>query len=557
MNLNLESFALDKKIVHEIGNYIHQIVSYSEYISQQINSNELATYTDKIKNAAYSIDAIISDSTAKKNLVDVSTDSINSIDFKQFVGMKVMIVDDIDKNIEIMKNIFSTFSCEISSANSGEKALELYNNGFVPEFVCMDMIMPGINGAETTTKLKELGSNAFFMAVSALKNQPKEIISVFDYWMPKPFTMENIVSALSKFKSVAPIELPKEKPVNDDLLNVLIVDDEPENLVILSQMLNSANLNIFVALGGKKALQRVDEQSFDLILLDVIMPDVDGYSVCKSIKNNYQTKDIPVIFISVLSSTEDKLKGFSYGGDDYISKPVIQKELLARVNLHLHKRVIFKSLKQLLKKSYHELYNPLFIINTSLEMQNIKHGSSRYTDAIGVASKTLQLVYDDFYYCLSDSKQEESVVSINLFDFVKSRVVFFNSLLITRNLIVDLKFTQESMIEMRKVDLLRVIDNTLSNAIKYAKSASEIYINIASDDIYSSFECKNSGSVIKDTKKIFDKGYRESYEQIGMGIGLEIVSTICHKYKIQTEVISNNSTTSFLYKIPKKFQGQK
>lgn len=342
----------------------------------------------------------------------------------------------------------------------------------------------------------------------------------------------------------------------NDLPKVLIVDDKPENTIILVHMLESLNIELFVAFSGQDALQRVKEDSFDLILLDIIMPDINGYTVCQSIKNNQQTSDTPVVFVSSLCGLEDRIKGFSYGADDYISKPIVQKELVARVSLHLHKRMIFKSLKHLLRKSYHELYNPLAIINTSLEMQNIKHGSNRYMDSIAVASKTLQLVYDDLYYSFSKTKQYNDIVRIDLVSFLQKRITFFASLSNSKNITIDFTGEKGNFIHMREADLLRIVDNTLSNAIKYSKTGTIIVIEIIDAEESMIFVCQNSGSVIKDTKKIFDFGYREAFEQVGMGIGLEIVASICHSNNIKPDVLSKDSLTSFRYEIPKAFKGK-
>ncbi len=202
--------------------------------------------------------------------------------------------------------------------------------------------------------------------------------------------------------------------LENDNPKVLLVDDKAENIAILVDMLEPLSLEIFIALSAKEAFKVIESNCFDLILLDIIMPEIDGYEVCKQLKNSSEHKDIPLIFISALSSAEDKVKGFAYGGDDYITKSLLQKELIARVKLHLQKGLLLKSLKQLLRKSYHELYNPLAIINTSLEMQNLKNGSNRYTDAITVASRTLQVVYDDLYYSLSSRYEHSSVFSIDL-----------------------------------------------------------------------------------------------------------------------------------------------
>lgn len=336
---------------------------------------------------------------------------------------------------------------------------------------------------------------------------------------------------------------------------VLIVDDQPENLAILAQMLEGMDIELFVALSGKEALERIEAFPIDLVLLDVIMPNMDGYAVCTAIKSNPKTKDIPVVFLSILYGVEDKLKGFACGADDYISKPLIHQELVARVLLHLQKRMRFQSLKLLLRRSYHELYNPLAIINTSLEMQDIKYGSSRYMDAIAVATKTLQLVYDDLYYSLSTTKHEEQIIYIELAKFVQERINFFASLVNTKNIAIDFNADEGSFVQMRHIDLLRIIDNTLSNAVKYAKMGTIILIRIIDYEDYMEFTCQNRGSIIKNPNKIFDDGYREDFEQIGMGIGLEIVASICRTYEIEPSVISEKNLTTFRYKIPKVLKG--
>ncbi|MFA6191723.1 MAG: hybrid sensor histidine kinase/response regulator [Sulfurimonas sp.] len=332
---------------------------------------------------------------------------------------------------------------------------------------------------------------------------------------------------------------------------LLIVDDKAENIVILLQMLESINVEFFIALNGKDALGLVISHDFDLILLDVVMPIMDGYQVCTKIKNNPQTKDIPLIFISALSGVEDKIKGFSCGADDYITKPFLQKELIARVKLHLHKSMLIKSLKQLLRRSYHELYNPLAIINTSIELQNIKYGNNRYVDAITVASRTLRLVYDDLYYSLSSREQHEKILSIDLVKFLRERINYFYHLTNNKNINIVFEYLTKSKIPMREADLLRIVDNTLSNAMKHAKEDTTIFIEVKNNEESVLFRCQNSGSTIKNPHMIFEKGYRENFEQIGMGIGLEIVASICHIYEIKAEVTSVDGVTTFKYEIPK------
>ena len=332
---------------------------------------------------------------------------------------------------------------------------------------------------------------------------------------------------------------------------VLLVDDKAENIVVLVDMLEPLNLELFVALNANEAYSSVEKNDFDLVLLDIIMPDIDGYEVCKNFKNSSKHKDIPLIFISALGTIEDKIKGFSYGVDDYITKPFVQDELLARIKQHLQKGMLLKSLKQLLRKSYHELYNPLAIINTSLEMQNIKHGNNKYTDAITVAARTLQIVYDDLYYSLSSRSEQTSPLLINLTDFVQKRINYFYYLTKSKNVIIDFKSVAGCSVVMQEADLQRVVDNTLSNAIKYANENSVVNINILDTKDSILFESKNIGSTIEDPQRVFDGGYREDFQQIGMGIGLEIVAAICNIYNIKPEVYSTDGETLFRYSIPK------
>jgi DNA-binding response OmpR family regulator len=332
---------------------------------------------------------------------------------------------------------------------------------------------------------------------------------------------------------------------------ILLVDDKPENIAILVTMLEPLNLELFVALNANDLYRQVELYDFDLILLDIIMPDVTGYEICKQLKSKKRYADIPIIFVSALSSVEDKIKGFSYGVDDYITKPLLAKELTARVTLHLQKGMLYKSLKQLLRKSYHELYNPLSVINTSLEMQKIKYNSTKYTDAITVAARTLQIVYDDLYYSLSNDKQTHNAIDINLVEYVQKRIDYFHYLQQSKSVTISFTYRKTSYVHIKENDLQRVIDNTISNAIKYADKDSLISIEIFEEPEKIIFKSQNYGSEIKDTSKIFNNGYRENYEKIGMGVGLEIVASICKQNNIETLVSSQDGRTLFQYKLPK------
>ncbi|MDY7020687.1 MAG: diguanylate cyclase [Cyanobacteriota bacterium] len=133
--------------------------------------------------------------------------------------------------------------------------------------------------------------------------------------------------------------------------NILIVDDQPENLKILTQMLSRAGYKLRQAIDGKLALISAYSKPPDLILLDIIMPGMDGYEVCRKLKENIETSDIPIIFLSALEDLSNKMKGFEVGGVDYITKPFRFQEVLMRVKLHLSLRYQ----KQLLEEQNQKL----------------------------------------------------------------------------------------------------------------------------------------------------------------------------------------------------------
>ena len=125
---------------------------------------------------------------------------------------------------------------------------------------------------------------------------------------------------------------------------ILIVDDVQENVALLFRFLSNQGFNVLVAESGELALQTFEYVKPDIILLDITMPGMNGFEVCKILKSQEETQEIPIIFMTALSDTSDKLKGFSLGAGDYITKPYKRNEVLARVNAHLE---IYKLQQQL------------------------------------------------------------------------------------------------------------------------------------------------------------------------------------------------------------------
>lgn len=158
---------------------------------------------------------------------------------------------------------------------------------------------------------------------------------------------------------------------------ILLVDDMPRNLKILAGILQKEGYHIAVADSGKKALDMVEKRQPDLILLDIMMPEMDGYEVCQRLKQSLNHKDIPVIFLTALADIKNIVLGFEAGAVDYVTKPFNISELLSRVTNHLKLRQAQKQVVELEQKNAvlamavtasHELNQPLTVLAGNFEL---------------------------------------------------------------------------------------------------------------------------------------------------------------------------------------------
>jgi len=157
------------------------------------------------------------------------------------------------------------------------------------------------------------------------------------------------------------------KPIEpSSTASILIIDDQPNNLAILVEYLENLGFEILVSQNGKSGLARANHVQPALIILDVLMPDIDGYEVCRQLKAEQQTRDIPVIFLTALTTTDEIVKGFEVGGVDYISKPVQLEEARVRIETHL---TICKLQEELRQREAHcrtiveSVSDSLFVLN--------------------------------------------------------------------------------------------------------------------------------------------------------------------------------------------------
>ncbi|MFH0999567.1 MAG: response regulator, partial [Bacteroidota bacterium] len=152
--------------------------------------------------------------------------------------------------------------------------------------------------------------------------------------------------------------------MNKKTPKILIVDDNPKNMQVLAGFLTESGYELEYSLNGMQALQWVGAEDFDLILLDIMMPEMDGFEVCEKIKSSSKNNDLPIIFLTAKTDIESIKKAFQMGGVDYISKPFNGEELLSRVSTHIELKCskdrlkhINKKLDELVKERTRELEN--------------------------------------------------------------------------------------------------------------------------------------------------------------------------------------------------------
>jgi DNA-binding response OmpR family regulator len=155
---------------------------------------------------------------------------------------------------------------------------------------------------------------------------------------------------------------------------ILVVDDQPDNVFILQDRLKRAGFEVIAAYEGETGIQKATEEKPDLILLDIMMPDISGFDVCRRLVGNDETKNIPIILVTALTDAEDIKEGFDAGAFDYIKKPFNRDEMLARINSALRFSETNNLLLELEKvKTFnatvvtanHEIKQPLTLINLS------------------------------------------------------------------------------------------------------------------------------------------------------------------------------------------------
>jgi diguanylate cyclase (GGDEF)-like protein/PAS domain S-box-containing protein len=183
---------------------------------------------------------------------------------------------------------------------------------------------------------------------------------------------------------------------------ILLVDDVQENISLIYEFLQQGDFKVLIAEDGQTALNIAAIESIDLVLMDVMMPGMDGFETCRRLKAEPRNCDVPVIFMTALHDAEYKLKGFAAGGVDYLNKPVQPEELRARINIHLHLR----ALQRRLREKNHLLHDKNRELQHALQQHQAVLDNAQAGIVFLDADRRIQKLNDTFAHCFAWSKQE-------------------------------------------------------------------------------------------------------------------------------------------------------
>lgn len=333
---------------------------------------------------------------------------------------------------------------------------------------------------------------------------------------------------------------------------ILLVDDNPTNIDVLYNFLADEGYEVLIAEDGTSALERVPLVNPDIILLDVMMPHVDGFEVCSRLQENPETKEIPVIFITALGSVDDKLTGFQSGGVDYVTKPFQNDEILARIRNHLDLRKMRKNLEvqneQLRTQNEsldayartvaHDLKNPLnLILNFAkfIEQEDVLTGTSKEDlGRIIDSAEQMNHIIQDLLLLAQLRKEDVNSVRVNMEAVVHMSLDRLH-LELTKNE-VDLEMPSDWPEVIGIASWVQAVwVNYISNAIKYGGESRKVKLSWTDSPDrpgFIRFHVEDNGPGIADEQHdtIFDEFTRVGGERSeGHGIGLSIVRRIIRR----------------------------
>jgi len=342
---------------------------------------------------------------------------------------------------------------------------------------------------------------------------------------------------------------------------LLVVDDEERNIKLLKAMLSLEDYEMVGARDGEEALALVARNEFDLILLDVMMPGLDGFEVCRRIKEDEKTRAVPVVMVTALREKEHRIRALEAGADDFISKPVDQTELFLRVksllriktyhddlrrnyselaDMHAKLRELEKAKEGLTHMVIHDLSSPLMAISSIVQLVLM--------DQKGFSEKQVQFLRTSLDQCQDLNRQIQSLLDIhrmeeaglkpqfepaNMANMVKEILSQFSSRAFLKGITLTFELVRQVPTVSLDHNLIgRVVSNLLSNALRYTPTGGSIHgsVDFNAEKRLLRISIKDTGPGLEPEyhDRVFDKFEQVNMKKAGITVGMSGVGlTFC------------------------------
>jgi len=363
---------------------------------------------------------------------------------------------------------------------------------------------------------------------------------------------------------------------------ILVVDDNPINIRVAAKILRTSNYNISFSQSGTDAIQKANNIKFDLVLLDIMMPEMDGYEVCKLLKENPETNKVPIIFLTAKTESENVVRAFELGGADYVTKPFNGKELLSRVETHIRLKRSREALEETNNKLIeanntkdkmfsiisHDLLGPVGNIKESLEMianKEVEMDEDSMQDFIMATWYSVGNAYSLLENLLYWARNQQGRMVYNPKKLAINKLVFETySLLagVAKNKGIELKtnLLKEFDAYGDKNAVKTILRNLVSNALKFTDPGGKIITKITDNDgafLLVSVTDNGVGMDKERANSIFDNKHKNEPKwgtkgEKGVGLGLVISKEFVEKQGGKIWVNSQpESGSTFNFTIPK------
>ena len=353
------------------------------------------------------------------------------------------------------------------------------------------------------------------------------------------------------------VEESLEAKINRSEYKILIVDDVISNVLLLKILLTNEKFQVCTANNGTTCIEQAKKEHPDLILLDVMMPDISGFDTAVILKKDEDTKDIPIIFLTALNTPADLVHGFKVGASDFLTKPFNKEELVMRVTQQISlvaaKRIIEKQNAELRAtlsnrdKMYsviaHDLRSPMasirMVLNLVVASTSPELVGPELYELLDKANKESEDVHDLLDNLLKWTKSQTGrlnvvIQDLDLNDIIPGVVDIFEMIAETKHIKLNLQMAEGPLVVTADNDMLKtIVRNFLSNAIKFSPENSSIDIIMSKDADFAKVSVRDHGVGIAANRlgSIFHKGettYGTSGEE-GSGLGLQLCQDFAQK----------------------------